>query len=144
MGCGTDTGNPGGMSRGLHGDHGGPIFYFANNFRDNICTHLDQCLDNVIHTECRTYFSSLNNLNTRLGFKEDDYKTFTDIFVAEFKNIISIDKKNAILCIEEIKSLSCEDPNVKGAYDENQTNPYIGIKYLIPESCSYVYLENKV
>lgn len=131
--CGTDTGNPG-IRTPLNND-AGSIVPFAESFVESLCVPLTTCHDSLNFKRCELGLYSHEPMIEALNLNITSFLNLTDVYEAEVQGKVIPKVETREPCLNDIRSLSCDDTLVQDAFNEGLDNPFAQSHKMVPRSC---------
>ena len=139
--CGTDTGNPGQEPSNLSAGDILELPYdqVIPTLVESICNKVETCHPGA--SQCESDLLLYDNIDEEIGLTKDSTESLQSVHEKLSQNELEADRYQVSLCLPKIEELSCESPEVQGAYSKTFDKPFSGVAAMLPKECNGIIIE---
>lgn len=102
------------------------------------CEKINEC-EGFDQASCVNSFFILDNIDSEIGLTPGDYVDFNAVRRDVADELIIEDAAASLICLDELRNLSCALPAVDAAYDPILINPLQNLEGMLPVSCANIF-----
>ncbi|MGZ3803336.1 MAG: hypothetical protein ACXVB4_03940 [Pseudobdellovibrionaceae bacterium] len=119
---------------------GNPMTAQASKLLTAACDIIARCHPEITETQCEIGMSGTGGFDYQIGLPTGQFASFKSVIDAEAKGTVSADITAFNACNEMVSQLSCDSPQVQGAFISNLGDHYWGAPRLfLQDLCSNVF-----